>query len=311
VELRARVVDSEWTGARDCTIHFINRVWAWSDGVLDRVHSSNKLLGLWWHGTSDTPDAKMQSALRRLQRLHGRFARVQVTCSSGRNTLLAAGVPPEKIVQLPEGVDLQIFRRAVEQERRTARGGLGIPESALAVGCFQKDGEGWGAGDEPKLVKGPDVFADAMVIAHRHYPVHVVLPGPSRGYIKKRLSSAGIPFTAPGFVPRSQIAYLYHALDMYVSPSRDEGGPAGVLEAMAGGIPVVSTRSGMAADIIVSGRNGLLVPIDNADALADAVSELAASPVQMVTFRERALATIADYDWPVLAKRYAEELYSG
>src|SRR5215218_2385185 len=108
--LRARVVGRDWISARDCTIHFVNRPWAWSDGVLDRAHPSNRLLGLWWHGRADTPEPQLRAALDRLRHLHARFDRIQVTCSSGRQTLVAIGVPPSKIVQLPEGVDVQLFR---------------------------------------------------------------------------------------------------------------------------------------------------------------------------------------------------------
>lgn len=308
--LRARVVGAGWTDARNCTIHFIDRPWAWRDGVLDHVHPSNRLLGLWWHGRLDSPDVQTQAGLHRLRRIHNRFARIQVTCTIGRDTLLALGVPPEKIVQLPEGINLAQFQRRDTGARAQMRRRLGIADPAIAIGCFQKDGEGWGNGDTPKLVKGPDVFVDSLIALHRNVPIHAVIPGPARGYISRRLSKAGIPFSAPGFVRRAEIPSLYHALDIYVSPSRDEGGPAGVLEAMAAGVPVVSTISGMAADLITSGENGLLVPVDAPAALAAAVARLADSAEMRKAFACRATSTIAAYDWSRVARRYAEELYA-
>lgn len=308
--LRARVVGRDWVSARDCTIHFINRSWAWGDGVLDRAHTSNRLLGLWWHGRIDSPELALQAALARLQRVHHWFERIQVTCVSGHDTLLALGVPEYKIVQLPEGVDTEMFRPDADGARRMQlRRRLGIPEGAIAVGCFQKDGSGWGNGSEPKLVKGPDVFVDALAALRRQYPVYAVLPGPSRGYVTRRLSALGVPHSAPGFVQRDELPWLYHALDIYVSPSRDEGGPAGVLEAMASGIPVVSTKTGMAADLIESGENGLLVPVDDSAALATAVAQLAETPAQGTSMAIRARTTIVAYDWRAVAHRYAEELY--
>lgn len=309
--MRARLVGSDWRASRHCTIHFIDRSWAWADGVLDAVHPSNRLLGLWWHGRLDSPEPELRAGLKRLRRLHGRFARIQVTCSSARETLLALGVPLEKIVQLPEGVDLRRFRPATSRaDKGRVRKNLGISDEAIVIGSFQKDGTGWANGSTPKLIKGPDVLADAIIAIPRSIPVHVLLPGPARGYISQRLAAAGVPFTAPGFVHRSEMPHLYHALDIYVSPSRDEGGPAGVLESMASGIPVVSTQTGMAPDLIESGENGLLIRPGDATALAAALATLAEAEGVRLAIARRAVETIAGYDWSVLAERYVTELYA-
>jgi glycosyltransferase involved in cell wall biosynthesis len=64
---------------------------------------------------------------------------------------------------------------------------------------------------------------------------------------------------------------VYHALDAYVVASRPEGGPKGVLEAMAAGVALVTTRVGQAQEIVEDGENGLLADVDDAEALADAV----------------------------------------
>jgi glycosyltransferase involved in cell wall biosynthesis len=253
----------------------------------------------------------MQAALRRLRALHPRFTRVQVTCSSGRQTLEAVGVPPEKIVTLPVGVDLRVFAPVLDgASRSAARQALEAADGVTVIGCFQKDGTGWGEGGEPKLIKGPDILVDALALLHARYPIHVLIPGPARGYVKRRLKEAGIPFSAPGLVPRKELPRLYHALDLYMSPSRDEGGPAGALEAMASGVPIVSSRSGMPADLIDSGVNGLLVNVGDAEALASAAATLIEHPERRSALAERGLASIRPYDWPQVAARYAKELYA-
>jgi glycosyltransferase involved in cell wall biosynthesis len=308
--LECQTVSGEWTSARDCTVHFINRTWAWTDGVLDRAHPSNRLIGVWWHGRADSPDPAMQAALRRLAGLHHRFDRIQVTCSIARRTLETIGVPEPKIVTLPVAVDLSRFQPPRDDAARVAaRDTLGVAPGSVAIGCFQKDGSGWKEEAEPKLIKGPDILVDALVSLHRRTPVHAVIPGPARGYIKRRLAQAGVPFSAPGFVAREDLPRLYHALDLYCSPSRDEGGPAGVLEAMASGVPVVSSRAGMPADMIAPGVNGTLVEVGDADAMASALEELVNDPGRRAIFATRALTTIQPYDWPQVAARYAAELY--
>jgi len=101
----------------------------------------------------------------------------------------------------------------------------------------------------------------------------------------------------------------YHALDIYISPSRDDGGPAGVLESMASGVPVVSTRAGMPADMIENGVNGFLVDIEDVDGLMVCTAELIEHPGLRRRIAEHAWQTIQPYDWSVLAQRYADELY--
>ena len=68
---------------------------------------------------------------------------------------------------------------------------------------------------------------------------------------------------------------LYSALDAYVVPSRQEGGPKSVLEAMASGVPIVSTRVGQATELIRDGENGRLVEVEDAEALAEALRTIA------------------------------------
>ena len=309
-ELKSSVVANEWRDARDCTIHFINRPWAWSDHVLDKAHASNRLIGLWWHGRWDSADPDVLASLDRTRRVHSRFTRMQVTCSSGRETMLEAGVPEEKIVVLPEGVDLGRFHAPRSSaDREQMRHSLGVPSDSISIGCFQKDGQGWGDGMEPKLIKGPDVLAEVLERLNDRYPICAVIPGPARGYLKKRLDEAGVPYTAAGFVPADSLPPYYHALDLYISPSRDEGGPAGPLESMASGVPVVSTQAGMPADMIENGVNGFLAGIEDVNGLVASAADLIDRPDLRRRITERALQTIQDYDWSVLGERYADELY--
>jgi glycosyltransferase involved in cell wall biosynthesis len=302
-------LSSDWSSARDCTIHFIDRAWAWSDGLLDQADSSNRLIGVWWHGRLDSPDPVIQASLRRLHAAHHRFERLQVTCSSARQTLESLDVPPDKIVTLPVGVDLRLFQPPTRDARSAARHSLGVSDDTTVIGCFQKDGNGWGDGAEPKLIKGPDLLVDALVTLNARYPIHVLVPGPARGYVTRRLTAEGIPFSAPGMVPRQQLPHLHHALDIYLSPSRDEGGPAGALEAMASGVAVVSSRAGIPADLIAHGVNGLLADVGDADALAAAASTLIDNPSVRSSLAARGLVSIQPFDWPAVTSRYAAQLY--
>jgi glycosyltransferase involved in cell wall biosynthesis len=186
--------------------------------------------------------------------------------------VLSSGIDPAKVFRIPIGVDLELFRPPTPESRAAVRDALDLPQSAFVVGSFHKDGVGFGEGLEPKLIKGPDVLVEALAaLAARVPELHVLLSGHARGYVRRGLEERGIPYRHRIVERYADLGPLYHALDAYVVPSRQEGGPKGVLEAMASGIPVASTRVGQATELIVDGRNGRLVDVEAAEALADAV----------------------------------------
>lgn len=230
----------------------------------------------YFHGRPGTPGMpEFDEAYRLLRAHHGELERVQVTHGEMHELVLSSGIEPGKVFRIPIGVDRSLFDPQTEASRREARATLGLPADAFVVGSFQKDGVGWGDGDEPKSIKGPDVLLAALRLLYERRPeLHVLLSGPARGFVMRGLSELGVPYVHRRLERYEQIAALYAALDAYVVPSRQEGGPKGVLEAMAAGIPVVSTRVGQAAELIRDGENGRLVDVEDVEALAEAVLAL-------------------------------------
>ena len=67
---------------------------------------------------------------------------------------------------------------------------------------------------------------------------------------------------------------MYHALDVCLVTSRQEGGPKAVLESMASGVPLVTTRVGQAMDLVKSGENGFMVDVEDVDGLVHSVERV-------------------------------------
>ena len=107
----------------------------------------------------------------------------------------------------------------------------------------------------------------------------------------------------------ADLAPCYHALDLYLVPSRDEGGPLAMLEAMASGVPVVSTEVGMASDLIRSGENGIIAPVDDAEALADGAAKLLSDKDMRQRFASEGPKTVTHCNWRSVAERYDREVY--
>ena len=76
--------------------------------------------------------------------------------------------------------------------------------------------------------------------------------------MKDGLKAMNVPFVHKYIEQYTDIPNYYYALDLYLVTSREEGGPMGLLESMASGIPVVSTNVGMAKDLIEDEVNGYI-----------------------------------------------------
>jgi D-inositol-3-phosphate glycosyltransferase len=101
-----------------------------------------------------------------------------------------------------------------------------------------------------------------------------------------------------GALHRNQVAELYRAAGIYVQPSRYESQCISLLEAMAAGCIVVASRLPALEEYVVDGVNGLLVPPDNAGALAGAISEiLDSSESALAELRRAARSTAERFPW--------------
>jgi glycosyltransferase involved in cell wall biosynthesis len=240
-------------------------------GLTPRWLESSHRLGIsYFHGRPGTAGApEFDQVFEALQRHASRVDRVHVTHAEMEDVVTAAGVDRARVFRIPIGIDLEHFPLVDGDARSRARAALELPMDAFVLGSFQKDGVGWGAGLEPKHVKGPDVLVTVAERVRSSVPELVVLlTGPARGYVRRELSERGIAYRHALIKGRDLFARAYHALDAYLVPSRQEGGPKSVLESLATGAPLVSTRVGQAPEIVEHERTALLADVDDLDALA-------------------------------------------
>lgn len=223
----------------------------------------------YFHGAPGSGESDFDAVYAALCKHHEKLVRIQVSHTEMRDAVLRTGIDPSKVFMIPIGINTSFFPFRDAERKRNARAELGVPRSAFVIGSFQKDGVGWGDGMEPKLIKGPDVFGETMKRLKKDIPELVVmLSGPARGYIKKGLEEADIPYLHIYLQSYPEIAQLFQALDLYVVASRQEGGPKAILESMASGVPLVTTRVGQAMDLVKHGENAWMTDVEDVDALA-------------------------------------------
>ncbi len=183
----------------------------------------------------------------------------------------------------------------VPADRTEARARYGIPQDHFVIAWH---------GRVYMELKGLDVLLDAwraVAGAGAGQPVHLLLvgTGPDAAALRARL--AGYPATevtwiAAHVMDRAEICAMLSAADVYVLSSRREGFPMAPLEAMYCGVPVVATDVSGIREILPDGEQsgGIVVPIGDVDAMADALARLLTDPPLRATMARAARARAED-----------------
>jgi glycosyltransferase involved in cell wall biosynthesis len=146
-------------------------------------------------------------------------------------------------------------------------------------------------------IKGQDVFVRAAaLISARRRGVHFVVIGedksPQMGYRKHLESLVGeLGLTESVAMPgwTDDIPGVLSSLTLFVSAARSEPFGLSIVEAMAAGLPVVSTASEGALEIIEDGHSGKLVPVGDPESLAEAINDLLDNPLERSRLGRNAL----------------------
>jgi glycosyltransferase involved in cell wall biosynthesis len=191
-------------------------------------------------------------------------------------TLVEIGVDPSRIHALPFGVRIDRFRPA----ERAGNGGTDGRLRLLFVGQISQR-------------KGVKYLLQAVERLNRS-DLELMLVGGIVG------SGAGLKpfrswFTHRPNVPHSEVQSLFQSADIFVYPSLHEGSALAILEAMACGLPVITTDN--AGSVVRDGVDGLLVPIRAPDALASAIASLADDPERRRAMARSARARAEAFTW--------------
>jgi glycosyltransferase involved in cell wall biosynthesis len=242
--------------------------------------------------------------LRRLSREAARLAdRVIATDTASVDEVRRhLGVPPGKIVVLPNGIDAEEIRAATPAD---ARGVVqrALPGLEAATPLFLSVGR-------LEAYKGFGDVLDALVSLHLRdalppaWAWAVVGVGPLERPLRRRAAALGARVRLVGRAPEPLLHALYECADVFVHATRYEGSSLVTLEAMAHALPVVATRAGGIPDKVSDGEQGRLVEPGDVAALAAALAQLAGDPPLRRRLGERARQrALAEFAWPALAPR--------
>jgi len=171
-------------------------------------------------------------------------------------------LPAEKIHVIYNGVDVDRFA-GVRGDREGLLGSFGSGSKLIAV-----------VANMYSRVKGHACLIEAASIVCRAVPSAkfvLIGDGAERPKLEQQVRQAGLEENFLFVGCRQDVPELLACCDVSVLPSEAEAMPNSVLESMAAGLPVVATRVGGTPEIIVDGVDGLLVPPQDSQALAQAM----------------------------------------
>lgn len=201
--------------------------------------------------------------------------RILVGSSFARDSFIAEGVPAQKLTVIPYGADTELF----EPPGRKAHdcGGLKL----LFVGQI---GQRKGISYLLDAARQTAVQGDSLTLVGQ-------IQGSGRALAPYRDGFRHRPH-----VPRAELRAIYRQADVFVFPTLVEGLGLVVLEAMASGLPVITTPNGP-GDIVRDGVDGFLVPPRDVDAIVDRLERLRVDPQLRREMGRSARERASEFTW--------------
>lgn len=228
--------------------------------------------------------------------IHGLWKQADgvIANSDGLKRLARRSMPGIDIQVVPNGVDPELFQ--YERRKDVKIGAVRI----LFAGRFSHH-------------KGIDVLLESL---NRLSPdiheveVDLVGDGPEMKRLKqKALEISGrVQINFYGWKSREDLYRMYRDADLFVFPSRDEGMPNVILEAMASGLPVIATRIPGSEELVADGVNGFLVHKDDPNELRRALEKLINEPELRQKMALKGKEKVMNYSWDKVVSEYIRVL---
>lgn len=205
------------------------------------------------------------------RRLFKRYDHVIAVSSELRDECIRHGVAPERISVVSNAIDCDEYRR--RQPKDAARAALGMMPDELAMGYV-------GRLSAEKRVDAAIALLARLAPTHPRLTLHIVGSGPELDTLEELTRYLRVQDRVFFHGWATNTLSYFEALDLFILPSRREGTPNAVLEAMAMEVPVAATGVGAVPEVLENGRCGLVLDPEDAESWDAPVAELLDSVAQ-------------------------------
>lgn len=210
-------------------------------------------------------------------------------------------IPADKIIVIPNGIPLQRFYDADKSDgERMRRNFSFVPEDKFVgiIGMLHEN-------------KGHRIFIDAAALLKDEFPqlkYLIVGTGELRTELEQQIKEHRLVKSVLFLGQQEDMPSIFQMLDIFVMSSYSESAGLALLEAMAAGKPIITTDCGGPSEVITDGRSGFVVPVRNAEAIAEKIRYLMTHPDASAMLAAQARADSQQYDIKKTA-RQIEALY--
>ncbi len=221
---------------------------------------------------------------------------------------IKAGIPQNRIIEIPPGVDFEAFRNC-QINKDKIRQQWGIPLDKKVIISVGRNHPKKGFEDLlsclPRLNQAGNRFVAVIVGKGTDELLpHAEKIGVQDNFIPiKQIISMSEDV---GTFPSRELIELYKASDYFVLPSYIETYANVALEAMAAGIPVIVTDAPGCIDTVVDEKDGLIVPVNASDKIADKILLLEENQALKATIVRNGLKKAENQDWDNIAEKYLQ-----
>lgn len=232
-----------------------------------------------------------------------RFGKVAVVSEQLKNEAIRAGVSPEKIVKINNGINLSLFKARPAEALNALKKKFNIP-AAVKVICTV---------GRLSPEKGHRYFIEAAKKITARYSGAIFLIA-GDGPLKETLLQSAMPMSVENkFIflgNRKDVNDIIALTDIFVLPSLVEGMPVALLEAMGAGKAIVASSVGEVPHIIHDNFSGFVVKPGDSSSLADAILQLLKNPLKREFFGANAFKKASEeFSSETMAKQYLD-IYS-
>jgi glycosyltransferase involved in cell wall biosynthesis len=246
-----------------------------------------------FHHGYTAEDLKMR-AYNQLDRWSLRQAsQIFTDCEPFSDQLASFGIAREKLRALASSIEIREPARPEDIEALRAKLKIAPDESViLSIGRLSRE------------KAQADLLAAAAMLRNRKFRLVLVGDGPERTRLQE---AAGAEVIFAGH--QQDVRPFYGLADIFALSSMSEGSPNVLLEAMAAGVPIVSTSVGGVPEMIEDGWNGLLVPSANPAALAEAMDRMLADRSMAEEFARNAGIVVRERFSPEAYRKVVIDAY--
>lgn len=247
------------------------------------------------------------------------FDRVTAISDSIRSEFVSIGIAPERICDIPNGVEVSRIK-SLQVDRNKVRGRMGWPLDETILLTVGRNHSKKGYKFIPEIIKqAVTVRQDFLwvIVGRGIQPIAEMaekLGIGDRLHVVAQIGQEDIDTDRQTFsLPTDELIKIYKAADIFACPSVLEGLPLVLIEAMAAGLPIVTTDAPGCRDVVEHGVTGLISPVGDTSGMAQNILRLLADPSLAARLGRNGESRSAEYEWSNVVSHYLavyEELIS-